>query len=257
MDTLLASLDKKKKLLSELEKQVLDFLIIYPDIVTDLTINELSERLFVSTATITRTSQKIGFSGYQELKYVLSKHHETSFIEKHHQGETPKLNLADYQTQILANLEKTFDLIKQEDISSIIKEIINKEHIEIFSVGSSTSLGIEFSKKLLHLGIKNQMCLDWDDLYVKSKQLTQKEFAIFISQSGETIQLLEYANNLKANEVTFLTITGNAESPLAKLSDYTLTGKTEPYYFGEVDLSSRISLASILDLLAIEIAHSK
>lgn len=256
MDTLLASLDKKKKLLSILETQVLDFMVMHPDIVTELTINELAQRLFVSTATITRTSQKIGFSGYQELKYVLSNYHEKSYIEKQYQESHPHLNTTDYQKKLVENLNNTFELMNPEILSAIIKTILNAPHIEIFSVGSSATLGIDLSKKLLHLGIKNKMCLDWDDLYVTSKQLTSKDFAIFISQSGETIQLLEYANNLHENNVDFLTITANKESPLAKLATYTLIGKTEPYYVGSVDLSSRISLTTILDLLAIEIAHS-
>lgn len=257
MDTLLASLDKKKKLLSQLERQVLDFMLNNTEVVKTTTINDLSKRLFVSTATISRTAQKLGFNGYQEFKYVLSNHHENSFIEQHHQNDKPQNNLTNYQEQIIENLNASLSTFNSNAIQQVAFELKKASYVEIFAVGGSYSLGVDLAKKLFHLGINANIRMDWDDLLLASKSLSNEGYAIFISQSGETIQLIEYLNLLNNRNVPNLIVSGNKQSPLVKRGNKTIIVKTTPFYFGDVDLSSRLSMNMIIDLLAIEIAQIK
>lgn len=48
----------KRKDLSNLELQVLDYILKYPNKVSELNIDEFSEKIFVSTATVSRTCKK-------------------------------------------------------------------------------------------------------------------------------------------------------------------------------------------------------
>lgn len=250
MSTLFSSLNKKRNLLSNLEKQVLDYMIKNPEKVVQLKVNELAETLYVSTATITRTAQKLGMSGYQELKYQINAHLEGSFRSKH-QGE-PKDSLL--KGELLASIEESLSLDNEIKIKEAAKRLKDARLIEVFSVGGSAAIGMDFSKKLLHLGNYSSAKTDWDELFTTSNQLTAEDAVVILSQSGETLQLLNYANNVKESQTPIISVTANPHSPLALLSDVSIVVKTVPYYEKEVDLSSRISLMAVMDAIAIQVS---
>ena len=68
MDSLISKLQKKKSTLSNLENQVLEYILANPLEVSESTIEQLADKLFISTATISRTAKHLGFKGFQELK---------------------------------------------------------------------------------------------------------------------------------------------------------------------------------------------
>ncbi|WP_326717506.1 MurR/RpiR family transcriptional regulator [Vagococcus jeotgali] len=252
MDVLLASLSKKRHTLSNLETQVLDFMMEYPELIVDLKVNELSDKLFVSTATITRTAQKLGFNGYQELKYQFSRYLEGSFRQYYTQESKENL----LKSELIKSIEDSLvedNYMKLDQVAELINEASN---IEIFAIGGSFSLGLELSKKLLHIGHLSSAKPDWDDLLVTSQQMLITDLAIFISQSGETVRLLDYARILKEKGVRVVSFIANTRSPLESFSDLSIIAKTVPIYSNQADLSSRIGLASLMDVLVIQLIDS-
>lgn len=249
MDVLLASLSKKRHTLSNLETQVLDFMMEYPELIVDLKVHELAEKLFVSTATVTRTAQKLGFNGYQELKYQFSRYLEGSFREYY--AKEPRENLL--KSELIKSIEDSLisdNYLKLDQVADFVK---SAQTIEIFAIGGSFSLGIELYKKLLHMGYVSSAKSDWDDLLVTSQQMLSTDLAIFISQSGETVRLLDYAKILQGRGVRVVSFIANTNSPLESLSDLSILAKTVPIYSEQADLSSRIGLASLLDVLVVQL----
>lgn len=59
MDTFFKSLVAVHDELSNLEKQVLDYFLKKPEIIATHTLEEIAEKVFVSTATISRTCKKV------------------------------------------------------------------------------------------------------------------------------------------------------------------------------------------------------
>jgi len=70
-NALIGRLQKKRNDLSELEKRVLDFILNDYELIANLSIDDIANKSFVSTATVSRCSQKLGYQGYRELKYAL------------------------------------------------------------------------------------------------------------------------------------------------------------------------------------------
>lgn len=249
MDNFIAMLNKKRSGLSSLEKQVFDFMIKNPEIVVKLKVNELAKELYVSTATITRTAQKLGLSGYQELKYQLAEYQKNLFSVKYKENSQENF----ISQEIKKSIESSFTKINLEKITLLVEQIKKANFIEIFAVGGSMGIGIDLAKKLLHLGYKTSAKTDWDDLLIASETLTSKDLAIIISQSGETIQLLNYVNNLKKTDTFIASIIANDQSAIEELSDLILITKSVPFYYLETDLSSRVGLLALCDVLAIEL----
>ena len=73
MQVFLKRLSQHRERLSQLELEVLEYILHHPEMVVQLNVDELAKRLFVSTATISRTCQQLGFRGFQDMKYSLGK----------------------------------------------------------------------------------------------------------------------------------------------------------------------------------------
>ncbi|MFL2061292.1 MurR/RpiR family transcriptional regulator [Marinilactibacillus psychrotolerans] len=255
MDSLISKLQKKKSTLSNLENQVLEYILANPLEVSESTIEQLADKLFISTATISRTAKHLGFKGFQELKYAIL--HYTN----KERGQTNIKELSKETSFFSDNLNhqisKSFENIQDEVVSKVTKLMKEADTIEIIGVGGSLPNCIDTAKKLIALGKKATARTDWDELRSISRTLTQRDLAIIVSLSGETIHVTEYATNFVKNNVPIVAVVGVSNSSLEKMATYTLKAFVEPLYFGEVDLSSRVALTGILDLLLIRYAGEK
>ncbi|WP_232489957.1 MurR/RpiR family transcriptional regulator, partial [Pectobacterium parmentieri] len=65
----MASLMQHGQALTRAEYRVLAFIAEHSSLIGKITVRELAQKTYVSTATIMRLCQKIGFSGYSEFIY--------------------------------------------------------------------------------------------------------------------------------------------------------------------------------------------
>ncbi|WP_207871728.1 hypothetical protein DOK78_000124 [Enterococcus sp. DIV2402] len=250
MQSLINKLQKKRPQLSELEKQVFDYILRNPTEIKQLTIDELAAKLFLSTATISRTAKHLGFKGFQELKYAIAQYSQTERGER----ELTNPSIISLSQSIQLQLSQTLRLLQQAPIKEIVDALYHAKVIEIFGVGGSLPNCIEAARKLTFLGKKANARIDWDEQQAVSKSLSCDDLAIIVSNSGETIHIIEYALNLQQNNVPVLAIVGTENSRLETLATHTLQASVDMIYFEEVDLSSRVSLSAILDILLIQLA---
>lgn len=244
---------KKRNQLTDLEKQVLDHLLAHTDEVMQMTAGQLAEEMFISTATISRTAQHLGFKGFQELKYFFSQ--QTQGVQ--HKSEVQLSDsLKKLEHSFENQLHQTFEQLERRSLNDIVKEIKAAETIELLGVGGSLACCIQSARKLTFLGKKANARIDWDELEAVSTSLTPADFAIIVSTSGETPHVLKYAQNLKKRGVSFLALVGTTGSQLEQLATYTLLATVEMIYLADIDLSSRISFAAVLDLILIKFAKS-
>lgn len=233
--------------LSESEKRVLDYCLDHPKSIERMTINQLAKQLFISPSTISRTAQKLGFHGFKELKYSFLK--ENSDLD-HRQVEQQILSTSN-QTY-LNQFETKFKIALNHLNNAMWEKSIQLTHsaasIEIFALGGSEYLGKELSRKLQQLDYHCSARSDWDDLSRISKRLERDSLAIFISQTGETPLLLDWARNLNQNQVKIMSFIGYRGSRLEQLSSFNFYCPTELRYQEEADISSRLCLQFICDL---------
>lgn len=254
MNSFFKSLQLKRDKLSNLEQQVMNYILENPDMIEQNTIEELSKILFVSTATISRTCKKLGFSGFQELKYSLASHKDTIDVEKVSVQDHSIMNhIQRFETEFNDNISQIGASISDE----VIDLIENSNHVEFFGVGASLPICIEAARKMTFAGRIATARSDWDELRVVAQNMKETDLAVVVSLSGETLHIIEYANILKENNVPMITLTGNKNNHLIELGTHTLYAELQAHYYGKVDMSSRFLLNMILDLLLLEYIQRK
>ncbi len=249
MQSFIKRLLKHRDQLSQLEKQVLNFIIQQPEKIADLKLDEAAKEMFVSTATITRTCKKLGFQGYQDFKLQLHLYNrEEPQVESHDLSANLAFHVKRYEKDIREVLKR----INAENLNKAASMLAKARHVEWFGVGHSYSVCWDASKKLLLLGKSSMARLDWDDLRSAAFNLQKDDLAIFVSYSGETLHILEYAHIVKNQGTPILSVVGTPSNHLSNLSDFVFYTPIEHYYLKDVDLCSRAPFQIFIDLLLLE-----
>jgi len=234
--------------LSATEKFLLDYIKAHLKNVSSMPITKLSENANVSTATIVRFAQKIGFDGFSSFKCHLKKQVSNS-------THTDRLEDIDKDiSQVIKKNEleviNTISLLNIEIIEKAIQTIYHAEKIYIFARGFSEFIASSLNIKLQLLRKNTELHTDPNIIKTISRRLKQNEIVIFISLNGETPELVEACKNCQINQINTIAITTNIESPLSYFSTFTLHGfKSSISLLPEYEVSSRLPLEVISRIL--------
>ncbi|MGG5318523.1 MurR/RpiR family transcriptional regulator [Enterococcus sp. AZ072] len=217
-------IDVKKEIyqnLSASERVVIDFLNKNEKAIPDLSITKIAKKTFVSSATVSRTIQKCGFSGINELRYKISQ-----------QGKTKDEVHAPYVVNnILAKsyLEctETIDSINSTTIFQIIEYIKSAGRIFIYSRGFTSLIADEFQMYLQLLGY-NAIIVK-DSMWMKNTNqiVTSEDVIIIVSVRNSTPELLESAKAAKKIGANVVTLCCKEKTELEDYSDISIIGHSE------------------------------
>ncbi|MFM1524578.1 MULTISPECIES: MurR/RpiR family transcriptional regulator [Helcococcus] len=218
--------------LSHLEQEFLDRLGESNIEIFDSYISELSKAFYVSNSTITRFAKKLGFDGFNELKFALQN------IQEPEKYQTQKI-----YTSVINDI-KEFD----KDIVELIHNLDKFHRIVIVGIGSSGLIANEMMFKLGEIGLNN---LDYAKepygINILSNNLSENDLLICISLSGENTHILEACENAKNHNATIFSISGNVNSSLKNYSDYLL--KTPGYSTYEYSISKMLPILIYIDII--------
>jgi DNA-binding MurR/RpiR family transcriptional regulator len=247
MQVFLKRLSQHRERLSQLELEVLEYILHHPEMVVQLNVDELAKRLFVSTATISRTCQQLGFRGFQDMKYSLGK--EVVQDKQNIEPSTDTGVLSHHISRVQREMDRTLESIDEDKVIKAAKYIHESTHVEFFGMGNSLPPCVDAARKLMFSGKITTAREDWDELRSVANSLNEDDLAILVSYSGETIYMLEYASLLKKRNVKTIAITGQHNNRLQQKVDLSLQAHVTNFYYGELDMSSRFPLSIILDFI--------
>ena len=176
-----------------------------------MTIRELADTINVSTSTILRFCNKCNCDGYKEFKEELKKY--LNQIQK----MPPQNDLA----EILHYFERTNTNSFEQKIDQGA-DFIRKAEIVIFiGGGSSGTLAKYGARYFSNLG-KFSIGLE-DTCYPITEHMAKNTVVIVLSVSGETKEVIDLINRFRVNKNNVLSITNDADSTIAKMSDWNIS----------------------------------
>ncbi|WP_338214859.1 MurR/RpiR family transcriptional regulator [Companilactobacillus muriivasis] len=216
--------------------------------IPDLSIVKLSADANVSTATIVRTTKKMGYSGYTDFRQQL-------ITKSKNNSQYKNLEKVDHDIKqaIMKNkyeVDNTLSMLNVGSIEDAVQKIRESNDIYIFARGFSEFIAQEMLVKLQLLGKNCVMSSDPNIIVTMSKRIKREALVIIISLNGETKELVEGAKNAFGNGVSTITITTNEKSSIAKYSEMVLLGyKSQTSYFPDYEVRSRLPLQVISRIL--------
>ncbi len=231
-------------LLTKSEKKVADYILSAGKQIIYNTMSDIKAHTKVGDATIIRFCQKIGFSGFADLKIEIAKE---DFSQKQAQPLTGK-----YYNEIASNLTEvlraTVGLLKEDTLDAAIASIGQAAHVYIFGVGASGNTSQDLESMFLRVGIQGKAITDPHFQAQVASLLTEKDLVIAFSLSGKTKDTFDSITIAKSNGAKVIAVTNYIHSPIGRSADLVLQTAIDEFLNGG-SLAGKVSQLYICDLL--------
>lgn len=260
--SIMINMIKERDNLSPSEKAVLDYLIANKGSLKDLSVESVAKASFTSPASVVRMTKKLGYSGFKDFKvdFILANTKvEIPTNEAYRdvilvQNKDNYSGLTAIQNNVRA-LEDTIRLYSEENIRNAAEMIMTSRKILIFGKGSSNLAAQDFQLKLRRI---DRFCIAQEELHEQLVDATftdNRDVIVFISNSGETEEIVQAAIAAKENNTKIISIVRAGRSFLSEIADIVLYTSALEGEFRSAAMTSRISQMAIIDALFTECAY--
>lgn len=240
------------------EKQIARYILNHGEDVLSMSAKQLANVTYTSPATIVRLCRKIGLEGYNDFKIKYSaelqydqrneKRIDVNFPflidDDHH---TIAKNLVSLSNEVISD---TYQLIDFDELNTIVDLLYNNPNIDIYGSGNSILAALSFQHKMMRIQRNvNVKTIPGEQIFMSYNSSPDK-IALIISYSGETADLIRYANILKEKKTPIILITSLGDNQLSRMADYVLHLDSREKIFNKIaPFSSQISMEYVLNLI--------
>lgn len=238
---------KRKQLKKNSQGLLAKYILEHKNEIEQLTVRELAERAFVSTAAATRLAKDCGFKGFSEFKYELTR--EQLELDDYQNNYTNEV-VDNYIDKQLMAMKDTVKAIDYSLIKSLVRSILNNNQVIIFATGATLLRAMDFEYKLRRIGIRVISCMDFDQQLTQSKIITNSTTCIAVSYAGDAENVVKCINNLIDNNVECYYISTNNifSNKVKHIKLVTLEPLSRNY-----SIASSASITCVLDLIFLEL----
>ena len=202
--------------LTELEQEIARYFLQAETIQDDLSSQQVTQKLHISQAALTRFAKKCGFTGYRE--FVFQYQHQASKPDTHSHKHSPLTKRVLRSYSIMR--EQTQDLIDEEQLERVAQLIDDAERVYFFGTGSSGLIAREMKLRFMRLGVVCEALTDRDGFAWTTSIMDENCLVLGFSLSGTTQSVLD--SLLDAKEMGAKTILFTS-SPSKDCQAYTET----------------------------------
>lgn len=173
--------------LTELEHEIARYFLQAETIQDDLSSQQVTQKLHISQAALTRFAKKCGFTGYRE--FVFQYQHQSSKADTHSHKHSPLTKRVLRSYSIMR--EQTQDLIDEEQLERVAQLIDNAERVYFFGTGSSGLIAREMKLRFMRLGVVCEALTDQDGFAWTTSIMDENCLVLGFSLSGTTQSVLD------------------------------------------------------------------
>lgn len=230
--------------LSELDKDILQFMLANPEKVQSSGIMELADLVHASKSSVLRTTKKLGFSGYSELKYFLRHSKENDPINNKEQ---------DIFEQQYDDIKKTIEYMKSVNLEPINEMFDKSQIIYCYATGFSQRNAIdEFYKMMLNIDKRVLVLPNKTELDMVMPMISKEDCVVVVSLSGETDEVKENLTSFEVRKIPVLAVTAVGDNYFARHSTFHLNYYCDYFVVGKrkIQAQSLIGLNCLMDYLS-------
>ena len=245
--------------LTESETRLAAYLLEHSGEVPRMSAKGLADACSVSAAAVVRFAQRLGFTGFTDLKLDLAREAGA--------GRTDEFQTAiwdgdDWDTLVrkaerihLRNIRHTYEMLNLSVLEQAVGALCAGREVYLYGIGASGLMVQDFYYKVSRIGVPALYHPDPHANLVTAALLTRESTALAVSYSGETRETILAAQAAKERGCKLITITQANRNSLVRLADYPLYVPGEEPEFRVGAMTSRSSTLLILDLLYLGLAR--
>lgn len=262
-DNVLIKIREMKDSLTPVERMVADYILENTSDIPHLSIKELSQASKTSDASVLRFCKTMGYSGYRN--FIVSISASLGSRDDESKVQYTDIQPGDELTSIINNtslnnrqsIDDTLSVIDRNEIARAVEVLRKSKRIVFVGIGASGLVCMDGEQKFSRI---NKMCHAYRDGHSQLTAvslLTEDDVAIFISNSGSTIETLDALEIAQKNKATCIAITKYNKSPLAEKADIVLSISTPEVTIRSGAMGSRIAMLTVIDILFAGVASAE
>ena len=209
-------LDFYKSNYTKSEKIIYEWIKKNPSTVVKDSIESLAEEISTSKSAIIRFSKKIGYSGFAEFKFELSRY----IISGIRENKNENMDISRCITSLYAGYIKQInDFIDLKNIKTIAKTLSNARRVKILGKNRTGLSALQFRYRLTKIGFDAEAITDGILMNQMQESLTKGDVVLIFTTRAEDLQYYELIKNISKNGVTTIVVTCT-ETKLIKQSNY-------------------------------------
>lgn len=242
---------------SNSEQIIVNYILEYPMEVLETNVKELSQKCFVSIATIYRLCEKLELSGFSELKVKISNSLHSYQKNNEFNFDFP---VKEYQThyeiieKIKEDYEKTLvftaNLFRLNQLKFVVHAMKKARYIDIYTSAGNIFFAQNFKFQMKEIGIEVNVPIEEYHQRLYASSSDKDHFAIIISFGGRGLLSDAIAKILKQKRTPTLLISSYNYKLRDIEPDYHLyISPYENHYKKISSYSTRLSILYILDVI--------
>lgn len=200
------------------ENKIALYILDNPIRIVQLTADEIAAEAGSSKSVFIRLCQKIGYQGYVEFRYALSRYlvsHTTS-------NETTNDFIQVIPDIYSEQIKKITQTVSLSDIKEVSKLILNSNRVKIFGYNRTGLSAQQFRMRLAKIGMDSEYSTDLLLMNDLVSNLSSNDLVIIFSIKGGSYYE-KIISQLKTTGARGILVTMNSHSLLRKELDYTIT----------------------------------
>lgn len=235
--------------MTPVERSIADFFLSNAEKM-DFSSKNISKRLYVSEAALSRFAKKCGYKGYRELIFS---------YEKDLESEVPKENteqdVSSFTKKIRGSyaslLNESFNLLKEKQIRKVTAMLDTAKKICVYGMGSSGFVAKEFQLRFMRIGLIVEAFTDSQMMQMNAALADSETLVIGLSLSGRTKEVNHAVRLAKKKGAAVVYLTANEHPEMADCCDELV----QTAYMKNLDTGTRIS-PQITLLVMLDVIYS-
>lgn len=240
--------------LNETDTVIYHFVMTHLDEVPHMSTRALALETATSTASVVRFCKKFGVSGFSEFKmrlklYLAAKQTDRKRAYDHGADE-------DELISFFSRVKDSFYRTKIDEAAQLLME---RDLVIFLGIGSSAvtaEYGALYFSSMFGLAVRIGNAYNYPIEHL-SNEIAKRTCVIALSVSGETKEIVEYVSHPNLSQSSTISITNNAKSTLARVTDLNI-----PYYVSKennqsADITTQVPALFIIEKLAKRISRLK
>lgn len=246
------------KNISPSEKLIADYLLDKKEEIKNLSTRDIARETFTSSSTVVRFAQKLNYNGFNDLKedYL----NELNYISTHFIDIDPNypFNSNDNIMTIAGKMSSLFietindslSLIEHDSLQKATYLLKNTNRIFLYSISTSALLAEIFKQKMTRINKEVVSELLVGEYGFHSNLIKENDCALFISYTGQSPNVIQYAKKLKEKKIPIIVISSLGDNELKQYADIVLHLSTREKQYSKISsFTSEYSTLYVLDLL--------
>lgn len=172
---------EKYHLFTQVEKVVADYFL--SEDIDDFSSKAVSQKLYVSEASLSRFAKKLGFSGYREFVFC----YNSNLKESRRLDQLTEFAIYKYQEV----LERTYKVVDNNQMIRITNMLNSSKRVFVYGIGSSAIAAKEFCLRFIRLGLDIEVLDSGDKISLNTTRVHSDCLVIGISVSGRNKEVLK------------------------------------------------------------------